>query len=155
MRPIKTTVLYNIHRSIKSCPHSTWLYRINFQIATWTRLVILDTVMFHWDRLGLLTSTSKWVSPKTVSYFSPFSSSDGYRSYFHELLQRLFQESLYVHNYLLALWLRNYLLALWLSAQMCWQWVGPKVYSLLSKHRLIGSYFVTTESDKRISFEHC
>ena len=33
---------------------------------------------------------------------------------------------------------------------MCWQWAGPKLHSLLSAHRLIGAYFHTTESDKRM-----
>ena len=30
----------------------------------------------------------------------------------------------------------------------CWQWAGPKLHSLLSACRLIGAYFLTTESDK-------
>ena len=33
---------------------------------------------------------------------------------------------------------------------MCWQWVGPKLHSLLSTHCLIGACFLTTESDKRM-----
>ena len=33
---------------------------------------------------------------------------------------------------------------------MCWQWAGPKLHSLLSIHRLIGAYFLTTKSDKHI-----
>ena len=31
-----------------------------------------------------------------------------------------------------------------------WLWVGPKFYSLLSVCHLIGTYFLTTESDKRM-----
>ena len=42
------------------------------------------------------------------------------------------------------------LLVLWLSVRTCWQWAEPKLHSLLSAHRLIGAYFLTTESSKRM-----
>ena len=40
------------------------------------------------------------------------------------------------------------LLALWLSTRTCWQWAGPKLHSLLSAHCLVGTCFLTIESDK-------
>ena len=36
------------------------------------------------------------------------------------------------------------------STQMYWQWMEPKLHSLLSAHHLIGAYFLTTESDKHM-----
>ena len=36
------------------------------------------------------------------------------------------------------------------SAHSCQQWAGPIFHSLLSAHHLIGAYFLTTESDKRM-----
>ena len=48
-------------------------------------------------------------------------------------------------------WVYN-LLAMWSSARTYWQWAGPKFQSLLSAHHLIGTYFLTTESDKCITY---
>ena len=110
-----------------------------FRIASCTRLAILNTVTFHWDKFVLLTSTSKRVLPKKSTIFPRFlpamASNHASMNYY-----RAYSKNHCVHN----------LLALWLSARMCWQWAGPKLHSLLSAHYLIGTYFLTTESDKRM-----
>ena len=99
-----------------------------------TRLTILNTVVFHWDGFGLLTLTLKHVSPKKLASFLPAMASN----YTSMNYYRAFSKNRCIYN----------LLAMWLSAQMCWQWAGPKLQSLLSAHCLIGTYFLTTESGK-------
>ena len=87
------------------------------------------------DRIGLLTSTLKRVSLFSTVFFHwwlpimlPWSISE------------LFSRIARVYN----------LLALCSSTWMCWQWVWPKFHSLSSAHHLIGTYFLTTRSDKRM-----
>ena len=110
-----------------------------FRIASCTRLAILNTAMFHWDGIRLLTLTRSESCQRNRLFFHDFlpaMASDHTSMNYN----RAFFENRCVHN----------LLTLSLSARTCWQWVGPKLHSLLSAHRLIGAYFLTTESDKCI-----
>ena len=109
------------------------------QIASCTRSAILNTAMFRWDGVGPLTSISKQVSLKKSAIFPWFSSvmaSDHTPINYY----RAYSNNCCVH----------YLLALWLNARTYWQWAGPKLHSILSTHRLKGTCFLITESDKRM-----
>ena len=90
-------------------------------------------------RVELLTSTSKRVSPNKTAIFRSFlpamASSHTSMNYNKAALKNR-----RVHNFARAS----------SSARTCWRWAGPKLHSLLSAHHLIGAYFLTTESDKRM-----
>ena len=111
-----------------------------FQIASCTRSAIYSTLWCSTETgLHLDFDFEASSLAKKPAIFPLFSSSDDFdrtpMNYY-----RAYSKNHCVHN----------LLALWLSAWMCWQWVGPKLHSLLSAPRLIGACFLTTKSDKRM-----
>ena len=138
MHPIKTV---NIHHSIELstlCMASICLPTYFQNNISYTRVPILNILMFFWDGDGqtLRNESCGLVTSLFFHGFLPVMAFDhSSMTYKLELLKNR-----WVHN----------LLAMQLSAQSYWQWAGPKFHSLLSAHHLIGAYFLTTESDKRM-----
>ena len=103
---------------------------------SYTRVPILNTMMFLGDGDGqTLRSESHWLTMRPLFFLPAMASDHSSMIYKLELLKNC-----WVHN----------LLAMCLSAQTYWQWAWPKFYPLLSTHHVIGTHFLTTESDKHM-----
>ena len=113
------------------------------QNISYTRVPILNIVMFFWDGTVRLFEASL-ADSRQDDYFStdflPAMASD--HSSMTNKLELL--KNRWVHK-LLAMCSID-----WARARTYWQWAGPKIFTLLSAHHLIGTYFLTTESDKHM-----
>ena len=110
---------------------------------SYTRVLTLNIMMLFWDGDGqTLQSESRGLVTRRLfsKDFLPAMTSDhSFMTYKLEFLKNR-----RVHNLLAMCSIDRAL------EHTSWLWAGPKFHSLLSAHHLIGPYFLTTESDKRI-----
>ena len=134
MHPIKITVIFTVRSKLVHALHHRISLQTYFQIASCTRLD-LDTVM--WCDVMWCDVPLRQVRTLDLDFELPRRfSSNGFRSCFHKLTE----QNCCVHNLLAFVIDRSNVLTVG----------GAKTSLSISTHRLIGAYFLTTESDKHI-----
>ena len=133
----------DVHHSIESCPHTVGLVFVSQSICRIIPAIRECLYSTSWCCFGTgmvrhfeASLVDSWYDDYFSMYFLPAMAFNHISmTYKLELLKNHL-----IHN----------LLAMCSSVRMYWQWVWPKLHSLLSPHHLIGTYFLTTESDKRM-----
>ena len=137
---IRTTVIFTTRSRVVHILHGYSICLPTFlqNNISYTRVPILNKVMFLWDGNGqTLWSKSHHAAQDKTTIFPRLFCQNGFQSCSMTDKLEFFKNH----------WVQN-LLAMCSRTRMHWQWAEPKFHSLLSAHHLIGTYFLTTESDK-------